>query len=179
MGTSYLGIPYDMRTPGGFLVDCLFNRTSPKIREREGVVIMSEVLTLEGLVTYPKECCLEDSWHAKAVNFKDGRDFSHYKTLKIRVKGKVGGERIKIQLINDLQKVNSPEGLLEETFELSRDFEVIEISLLRFKELGVDLTNIYRLAIHCGREIWGERLNDTNANEIIIERIELVGNHEC
>lgn len=139
-----------------------------------------KVLNLEGLVTYPAPICPENSWHAKAINFKEGMDVSDYESLRIRARGMQGGEKIKIQLVSSFQEVNNSKGLWPKlglgSEELSQNFENIEIPLSEFKNLKVNLKKrkIYRLAIHYGKEAWGEKLNDTNTKEIIIEEIEFI-----
>jgi hypothetical protein len=115
-------------------------------------------------------------WRAKALNFEGGElDLSDYKTIVIRASAK-GEVTVRVQLINSLNRkfVNSSVGLCDREFELKDALlgtTEIKMHLDEFK--GIDLTRVYRIVIHYGREIFGKEVNGKNDNKINIEEIEL------
>lgn len=126
----------------------------------------------------------DTNWSSKTFNFSDeGEDISGYNALVIKASAGRGRLNAKIQLLDSLKPeiVNTKRGLHAEIYSLSQEPEVtkIQIPLSEFRDLEIDLANIKRLAIHYGQRVWNEELNDTNTNQIIIEKVEFAGNSDC
>jgi len=136
------------------------------------IILKKMILEHERLVEYG-----DILWRAKTLNFEGGElDFSDYKTLIIKANAK-GQVNVKIQLVNSLNPkwVNNSAGLYRLKYLLKEapDAAEIKIPLREFSAQGIDLKRVYRIVIHYGQEIFGEKFNSTNDNKIDIEEIEL------